>query len=207
MYTILTTNKFRVYKPNVDYIKKNEGLFQLKLKDVLPEFTQSKAGEFFSKKYKKIEFNITRKGLHGKEHASRVALLSMIIANKEGLFQNDSEDRVKEILSTAGMYHDIGRILDVGPHGSRGAQKIEKMELLYLDGSPYSDTDKKMVCALVDSHEGKPDKIDEMVKKYKITSLEDIELVKKLNTVVRDADALDRARGDWNIKTIINYGI
>ena len=140
--------------------------------------------------------NITRKGLHGKEHAIRVSLTAMMIAEKEGILNQDSNNRIKEILSTASMYHDIGRLLDIGPHARRGVRKLEKMDILYSDGRPYSDDDKKIVLALVDSHEGKPDKIDNMIKRYGITNPDDIDLARRLNSVVRDADALDRARGD-----------
>lgn len=121
----------------------------------------------------------------------------MMIARNEGILDQDNDNRIKEILSTAAMYHDIGRVLDNGPHAARGARKIKKMDLKYSDGKPYSEEDKKIVMALVESHEGKPDKINKMIKKYGIKE-EDIDLVTSLNSVVRDADALDRVRIDSN---------
>lgn len=175
-----------------------EGLTQLDLNDVLSDFTQSKEGEFLYKKYSKIEGAITRTGIHGKKHTDRVALLAMIIASNEGIFKNDDDDRIKDILVTAAMYHDIGRVLDTGPHANRGARKIAKMNLRYLDGKPYLEEDKKMVRALVEAHEGKPNKIDKMVKKYKIQDPNNINLLKRLNSIIRDADALDRVRIDIN---------
>ena len=129
----------------------------------------------------------------------------MMIARNEGVLENDQDNRIKDILSTVAMYHDIGRVLDSGPHAGRGARKIAKMDLRYSDGKPYSEEDKKMVMALVEAHEGKPDKIDKMIKKYKIQFPEDISLLTRLNSVVRDADALDRVRIDQN--GIFNYKV
>ena len=175
-----------------------EGLSQLNLDTVLTEFTKSKEGEFFNKKHHQIESEITRTGIHGKSHANRTALLAMIIARNEKIIEDDSDNRIKDILLTAAMYHDIGRVLDSGPHAARGARKIAKMNLRYSNGKPYSNEDKKMVMALVEAHDGKPNKIDEMIKKYEIKDENNISLLKKLNSVVRDADALDRVRIDTN---------
>lgn len=179
-------------------LQSKDGLSQLDLNDVLSDFTHSQAGEFFSKKYGQLESVITRAGIHGKSHTDRVALQAMMIAHNEGIFENDEDNRIKDILATAAMYHDIGRVLDQGPHAGRGARKIAKMDLRYADGKPYSDEDKKMVMALVEAHEGKPNKIDKMIKKYQIQDTANIDLLKRLNSVVRDADALDRVRIDSN---------
>lgn len=177
-------------------LQSEQGLSQLDLNDVLTDFTGSKDGEFFEKKFGQIGNDITRKGIHGKEHSNRVALTAMMIAHNEGLFENDNDNRIKEILSSAAMYHDIGRILDNGPHARNSARKISKMDLTYTDGIPFPEEDKKMVMALAEAHEGKPDKIEKMIKKYKIRNPENIEMLRKLNSVVRDADALDRVRID-----------
>lgn len=176
-----------------------EGLSQMDLHDVLSDFTQSEDGEFFDKKYKQIEGAITKSGIHGKDHANRVALTAMMIARNEGVLTNDEDNRIKDILATAAMYHDIGRVLDNGPHAARGARKIAKMDLRYSNGKEYSAEDKKIVMALVQAHEGKPDKIDKMIKKYGIQSQENIDIARRLNSIVRDADALDRVRIDSNI--------
>lgn len=173
-----------------------QGLSQLDLKDVLTDFTKSEDGEFFEKKFEQISGDITKKGIHGKDHSNRVALTAMLIARNEGLFENDSDNRIKEILSSAAMYHDLGRVLDNGPHARNSARKIAKMDLTHIDGIPFSEEDKKMVMALAEAHEGKPDKIEKMIKKYKIQEPENIEMLRKLNSVVRDADALDRVRID-----------
>ena len=180
------------------------GLSQLDLKDVLSEFSSSKDGEFFEKKFNQIGNDITRSGIHGKNHSSRVALTAMLIAHNEGVFENDSNNRLKEILSAAAIYHDVGRVLDQGPHARNSARKISNMDLTYSDGTPFPEEDKKMVMALVESHEGKPDKIEKMIKKYKIQDPADIETLRRLNSIVRDADSLDRVRIDQNF---INYKV
>ncbi len=173
-----------------------QGLSQLDLKEVLSDFNLSKDGEFFQKKFGQIGDDITKKGIHGKEHSNRVALTAMLIARNEGIFENDTDNRIKEILSAAAMYHDAGRILDNGPHARNSARKISKMDLTYIDGTPFPEEDKKMVMALAEAHEGKPDKIEKMIKRYKIQDPANIEMLRRLNSIVRDADALDRVRID-----------
>lgn len=175
-----------------------EGIVQSELKDVLSEFTHSKAGAFFSQKYRDIEENISRKGIHGKGHTDRTSLMAMMIAEKEGVFQGEDSMRYMDILSTAAMFHDIGRVLDQGPHAGRGARKVKRMNLKYIDGKDYSELDKKMVMALIEGHEGKPDKIMKLMKKYKIEDPQEQAMLIKLNSIVRDADALDRVRIDSN---------
>lgn len=177
-------------------LQSEQGLSQLDLKDVLSDFNLSKDGEFFEKKFGQIGNDITKRGIHGKEHSNRVALTAMLIARNEGILENDNDNRIKEILSAAAMYHDAGRILDNGPHARNSARKISKMDLTYIDGTPFPEEDKKMVMALAEAHEGKPDKIEKMIKKYKIQDPANIEMLRRLNSVVRDADALDRVRID-----------
>lgn len=196
--------KFAKY---VTEIQTEQDLIQYDLNEVLPEFNNSKTGHFFNIKYNQIQDNIKRKGIHGKEHSNRVSMLAMMIAEKEGILKDDNNNRIKDILLTASMYHDIGRVLDQGPHARRGARKIAKMDLHYSDFAKYTETDKKIVMALVESHEGKPDKINKVLRKYGITNPEDIKLATRLNSVVRDADALDRVRLDQNLgnyKTNLN---
>ena len=187
--------KFAQY---VTEIQKKQDLVQYDLNEVLPEFNNSKTGQFFNLKYNQIQDNIKRKGIHGKEHSTRVSMLAMMIAEKEGLFKDDERNRIRDVLLTASMYHDIGRITDSGPHAKRGAKKIEKMDLRYADSFIYTQMDKKLVMALVESHEGNPDKINKVLLKYGIHDPEYINLAQKLNSVLRDADALDRVRLDRN---------
>lgn len=191
-------------------VQSQQGLEQLRLKTVLADLNQSKEGEYLENKYKDIEDNLKGSRIHGKNHANRVLINSMIIAQREGILDNDTNDRIKDILINSAAYHDIGRILDNGPHAGRSARKIGKMNLKFEDGTPYSKDDKRLLMAIVESHEGKPEKINKLIDKYGITNPEDIRIAIELSTVLRDADALDRVRLDTvtplNTKTNLNPG-
>lgn len=64
-----------------------QGLQQLELKEELENLTTSDTGKFFREKFKQInKEQIIEKGIHGINHNNRVAILSMIIAEKEGFF-------------------------------------------------------------------------------------------------------------------------
>ena len=172
-------------------------ILQYDFDGLLQEFNSSKDGYFFQKKYLQIGNNFVMRNLHGLGHSFRTSLLAQIIAQKEGVLANDETDRIKDILATATVYHDIGRFLNTGfYHGKKGAEIVGRLNLRYENGKTYSDNDKRIVAALIELHDTKPSKIDKIIKRYKITDEADIELVKKLNNVVRDADALDRTRFD-----------
>ena len=70
------------------------------------------------------------------------------------------------------------------------------MDLKFLNGQEYSDADKKLLMAIVESHVGKPEGINDLIKKYGIINENDQNNAKVLSTILRDADALDRARVD-----------
>lgn len=177
-------------------MQSQKGLEQLNLDETLSSLTKSTDGQYLTQKYKDINEVITKKGIHGKDHSNRVMILSMMIAQKEGLLDNDIDDRIKDILITSSAFHDIGRIGNNGPHASRGSRKIKKMNLTYSNGKSYSLEDKNLVRALVEGHEGKPDKIYKLINKYNLNTPEYKELAIILNSVLRDADALDRVRID-----------
>lgn len=77
-------------------------------------------------------------------------------------------------------------------HG-RGARKIAKMKLSTLNGEEYTDEDKRFLQFLVAGHEGDIKRQDKLIKKYKIPE-DRVEIAKKTLAVLRDSDALDRAR-------------
>ena len=170
-----------------------QGLTQYDLKEILPEFINSKDGAFLRDKRLQIDKEPIRpKGLHGIKHNDRVAILSLMIGNYEGILKENST-RERELLTTAAYYHDIGRIGDVGPHAKRSASKIGKIKLRTLDGKNFSDKDKKIVQLLAEGHEGKDEKISKLIEKYNIGQ-EDVEMVTNLLSILKDADALDRSR-------------
>lgn len=199
-----TIKDFKVSKPYQDskfakfVIQKQtqEGLEQLSLEETLSNLTESVDGQYLAQKYKELEGTINKKGIHGKDHANRVTITAMTIAQREGILENDQDNKIKDILITSAYLHDIGRIGNNGPHAARGARKIKNMDLRFLDGTIYSREEKDLVRALVEGHEGKPDKINKLLDKYHIDNPKYRELAVRLNSVVRDADALDRVRID-----------
>ncbi len=180
-----------------------QGLEQLKLKDELEEITTGEIGAFFRKKEKHIDkSHVIQKGIHGISHNDRVALLTMIIAKNEGVLEGDTDNRTKDILLTAAYLHDIGRkvgkfAFNVGPHAKRSAKKINKIHVRYMNGQPYTEEDKNILKAVVEAHEGKDEIMDKLCGKYHISE-EDKGYTKKLMTILKDADALDRVRIDFN---------
>ena len=180
-----------------------QGLEQLKLKDELEEITTGEIGAFFRKKEKHIDkSHVIQKGIHGISHNDRVALLTMIIAKNEGVLEGDTDNRTKDILLTAAYLHDIGRkvgkfAFNVGPHAKRSAKKINKIHVRYMNGQPYTEEDKNILKAVVAAHEGKDEIMDKLCGKYHISE-EDKGYTKKLMTILKDADALDRVRIDFN---------
>ena len=185
-----------------------QGLQQLELKQELENLTTSDTGKYFRQKYNQIDKNpIISKGIHGLSHNNRVAILSMIIAQREEILDGDLEGKTKDILLSAVYYHDIGRkkenITDnYGRHSKNSARKINKMNLFYANGEPYSIDDKKILQAVVQAHEGKDKDMLKICKKYKIRE-EDIPYTMQLMTILKDADALDRVRLDINLPILM----
>ncbi|MCI8471009.1 MAG: HD domain-containing protein [Clostridia bacterium] len=192
--------KFRIV---VEDFRK-QGLTQLKLEDELKKLVASKEGKYFREKYKQLDKSrLAFNGIHGISHSNRVSVLAMLIAEKEGILTNDLNNRIIDFLVTATYYHDIGRkkgpiVINNGPHAKNSARKINKMDLKYLDGQEYSEEDKRTLQAIVEAHEGKDKDMEAICKKYKISSA-NIEMTKKLMTIVKDADALDRVRLDIDL--------
>lgn len=181
-----------------------QGLEQLNLENELEELTTSNIGGYYRNKYNQIDKDIiVKRGIHNINHNNRVAILSMIIAKNEGLFENDIDNRAKDILLSAAYYHDIGRKKGIitdnfGPHSKNSARKINKIDLTYANGKKYTERDKKILQAVVEAHEGKDKNMDKICRKYQIGE-EDIEYTTQMMKIIKDADALDRVRLDLNI--------
>lgn len=173
---------------------RQEGLMQLELKDELEKLTTSKDGEYFRKKNNQVSQFMTENqhfGLkkHDLEHSNRVALLSMIIAKKEGVLENDIEDKTKDILLSASYYHEIGR--------RRNAIKFN-----YANGRKYKDEDSIIAQAIIESCKRKDKSMDKICEKYKIP-IEKEEYARKLMNIIKDANALDRVRFDLNLQFVM----
>lgn len=185
-----------------------QGLEQLELKDELEKITTGEIGKFFRRKNQQIDkTNIIQRGIHGIHHNDRVAMLSMMIARNEGILEGDTDHRTKDILLMAAYEHDIGRkvgkiTFNIGPHAKRSARKLRKIDVKYLNGQPYTEEDKNILRAVVEAHEGKDEAMDQICKRYHISE-ENWEYTKTLMTILKDADALDRVRLDYNTGIVI----
>lgn len=175
-----------------------QGLTQLELRPELEALIHSKEGQFFSQKAESLDKSpIRKKGIHGIAHNNRVAMHAMLIAKYDGILENDSDNRIKDILLTAAYYHDIGRIGNNGPHSKRSARLVDKLDLRFEDGTEYSDEDRNLLKMLVEGHEGKDKDFERLAKKYQIHE-DKKEQAKKMLFIIKDADALDRVRIDTN---------
>ena len=185
-----------------------QGLEQLELKDELEKITTGEIGKFFRRKNQQIDkTNIIQRGIHGIHHNDRVAMFSMMIARNEGILEGDTDHRTKDILLMAAYEHDIGRkvgkmTFNIGPHAKRSARKLRKIDVKYLNGQPYTEEDKNILRAVVEAHEGKDEAMDQICKKYHISE-ENWKYTKTLMTILKDADALDRVRLDYNTGIVI----
>lgn len=127
---------------------------------------------------------------HGINHSRKVAILASEILQSSGM---NFDEKMVDILLTACYYHDIGRIADIGPHAKNSVRKLREMKLYFEDGEEYTEEDRNMLYAIVDAHEGRDSDIDKIMNKYHI-SKENQDKVKFYAGVLKDADALDRAR-------------
>lgn len=137
--------------------------------------------------------------VHSIEHIEKVMLFSAILANNEGLSKDDTH-----LLLVASAFHDSGRNGKDGDekHAEASAQQLEE----YLINNPKNTfgIDKNnlgVLQTIIHYHEykettkGKTDleEIHKLCKQYGVTT-QNFEKVVKLCELLKDADALDRAR-------------
>ncbi len=189
----------RYVKSIIEYKKK--GINQEKISEMLPEICESDECEYLKQKINSMDMShVKRKGIHGIGHSDRVAMLSIAIQQKAGI---TLDKRMQDILFTAAYYHDIGRILDSGPHAKRSAKKIDKININHLSGEQYSKEDLNILKAVIEAHEGSDKSSLTKVDKYSVGE-EDKEKANLLITIIKDADALDRARLSSKSKAGVN---
>ncbi len=130
------------------------------------------------------EYFYRPQGIHGLMHTRRVLLLNIII----GLLQGCSEKQLN-ILCTAALYHDIGRINDnVDPqHGRESFRKAEDLGVLTgLDSS-----EGQILKYIIENHCISDRQARELLPDY---GLSDQKEVQYLFNIFKDADGLDRVR-------------
>lgn len=138
------------------------------------------------------------KGIHGLLHMKRV-LIHVISLSLE----MDLDDTEKNMLINAALYHDIGRDNDYKDdlHGKKSWEKVIEKDIWNDIEQKYElyDTEKAVVQFIIENHCLDDQMVWENLNKsnFNIYSKEE---VKKLMSIFKDADGLDRVRlGDLKI--------
>lgn len=147
---------------------------------------------------------------HDLTHAKNVLLYSMEMGNNLKLNNNQFE-----LLVDAAKYHDVG-VVNAKTHSNHAVLSSLKIGNDLSLGKKYSEPDLNKLKAIVEFHEKNDiiklndgtyrysDKsLTEVCAKYNITDPKDIDDVKMIGSILKDADALDRTRFIGNID--VNY--
>lgn len=168
-----------------------KGMLQKDLAQTFRDLIKSSFYQYAKKKEKVIDSSkLYNSKVHGINHSRKVAILSSAILQESGIA---FDEKMTDILMTACYYHDIGRIMDIGPYTKNSVRKLKKMALFFDNGEEYTDEDKNMLYTIIEAHEGKESDLSKIMKKYDIPQ-EKQEIVSFYSFVLKDADALDRAR-------------
>lgn len=169
----------------------NEQIYQKNIETTLPKMLKSRSFNYLSKKLNTINTDMVKEnGVHGISHNNRVATLALSIAELSGI---NLDDKSLDILINACYYHDVGRIGDIGFHATRSANLVDKLHLAFANGEFYSNADMNILKAVIENHEGSDKKLSSTMEKYNISD-EHKNMCTILSTILKDADALDRAR-------------
>lgn len=145
--------------------------------------------DFDKNNLKDIVKNINKYALypslfHGLHHSQKVLLFAYLLGKKYNLDEIDMK-----ILIDAAIYHDIGRINEFNDsfHGLAATYKIS----LYAKDEIYKDEENMNILkAIIDAH-SQDGRLDDIALDYDIQNINRFKLLAKL---LKDADALDRAR-------------
>ncbi len=220
-FAVQSDGEGRVYKAIIDkkdaaaYIKrKNEKeivVFPSLLKDIEPLKLLSLADlkpdlhrldiinrYYYYEKQLKKEYFYRPEGIHGIMHTRRVLLLNLILGCLQGY-----QERFINILCTASLYHDIGRINDnFDPqHGIESYRKAQQQGLINLLDQP----DQENLRYIIENHCISDKLAREHMDKYNLPDREESEF---LFNSFKDADGLDRVRiNDLDIRQLrTDYG-
>lgn len=168
-----------------------QGIYQKNVASTFNEIINSSFYQYISSKEKSINLcKLYKSKTHGVNHNRRVAILASEILQSSG---TNFDEKMVDILFTACYYHDIGRVADIGPHAKRSVKKLRNIDLSFENGDKYSDEDRNILYTIVESHESKDSNFDKILDKYSIPQGKK-DIVKFYASVLKDADALDRAR-------------
>ena len=122
-----------------------------------------------------------------KEHARQVCKLSLLIFDKSYDMIHNFGKKERELLLYGSLLHDIGYFISADGHNKHSYKIITQEGIEGLDPNAL-----EIVGNIARYHRGK--KPSKKHKSYsKLTSEEDRQLVKKLSSIVRLADGLDRS--------------
>lgn len=135
---------------------------------------------------------------HNIYHIQRVMLFSQIIAQNEGISEKDLK-----LLLLAAALHDSGKTRDRrdGEHGKNSAEIAR--EYLPNNINSISKEDIKIVQIAIEYHTIQEEEkgriniteLKELCQKYNV-SIANLERIKIISSILKDADALDRTRFD-----------
>ena len=164
-----------------EYLYKYE---QVDMCNIMHEIQNTSDYEYLKNKLESIKKQYLYKSYgHGLSHNEKVMLFSLYIARKENI-----ENEYLDILLDGAIYHDIGRINDIDDmsHGERGAIIVNN--IIKYDNRE----NQEMLQFIIHAHSVNDIDILKILEKYKNINKKDIAL--KLAKILKDADALDRAR-------------
>lgn len=168
----------------------------------------------FSKSFNAISESNFYKGVtpklgyqHKIGHIQKVMLFSQIIAENENL-----DERQMKILLASAAFHDSGRTKD-RDNGEHGALSAEIAGNYFRENpiNPYGITQDEIgivqvVIAYHVINDAIPGEVDEkkilkLCSDYKVNEIGNLEKIKKISAILKDADALDRTRFASNISS------
>lgn len=123
------------------------------------------------------------RGIHGLLHTKRVLFLSLILANKQKLSDDDID-----LLANCALYHDIGRKNDnFDPfHGKLSYRKLQRLQIL---DSSYKN--QELLRFIIENHCLSDANARKNICDYRLTNKNKAILLLEL---FKDADGLDRIR-------------
>ncbi len=123
-------------------------------------------------------------GIHGIMHTRRVLLLNLILSCLQGY-----SERHINILCTAALYHDIGRLNDNFDfqHGIESFRKVQEHDLI----NRVDQADREIIQYIIDNHCISDKLAQEQLEQYSLMDRAETQL---LFDTFKDADGLDRVR-------------
>lgn len=176
------SENYKYYITSINDLKLLD-IVPLNYEDITSKLSNSKYLDIYLSLMKNIKSEMLYKSHgHGINHNIRTSIFTLIISAYEGVSIKDFK-----LVIEAAKYHDIGRSndLDDKSHGLISSQKINFLN------KKYSKDDMNYLKTIIECH-SLDDKFFENVAKR--NSIKNIKRCRKLFNILKDSDALDRAR-------------